>query len=142
MTTPDVRPTYAMQEIMSPLLSPAEYAKRHDMGFRTVQRYLPLGRIEGAVQGEDGRWRIPADARVLEASATTVVRQAASEVALPATSDVRLASVLGVQVPVADVAAHYGTTVRAVKRMVADGHLTGGPYGGPSGRRWVILVRP
>jgi hypothetical protein len=128
-------------EILSPMLSPAQYAARHEMGFRTVQRYLPQGRIEGAVQGPDGRWRIPADARVLEAPVGTVVaRQAASDV-LPPAPDVRLASLLGVQVPVADVAAHYGTTVRAVKRMVADGVLSGGPYGGASGRRWVILVR-
>jgi hypothetical protein len=102
VSAPDVRPAYAV-EIVSAMLSPAEYAKRHEMGFRTVQRYLPLGRIEGAVQGEDGRWRIPADARVLDASATTVVRQAASEV-IPPAADVRLASVLDTLPALLDVA--------------------------------------
>jgi hypothetical protein len=138
MSAPDVRPAYAV-EIMSAMLSPAEYAKRHEMGFRTVQRYLPLGRIEGAVQGQDGRWRIPADARVLDASATTVVRQAASEVVPPA-ADVRLASIGGL-VPLEDVAQLLGTTVGGVRRMAADGLLVMGRYGPRGALRVYVAPR-
>ena len=124
MSTSDVRQTYAV-EIMSAMLSPAAYAKRHEMGFRTVQRYLPLGRIEGAVQGEDGRWKIPADARVLDGG-TPDVRPAQS-VAVTRTPDVRPA--YGQLVPIADFAAAVGTSVYQVRRMIADGLLSGGNYG-------------
>jgi hypothetical protein len=123
---------------MAPMLSPAQYAARHEMGFRTVQRYLPLGRIDGAVQGEDGRWRIPADARVLDAAPGTSVVRPAQSTEVTVTPGVRPAYG-GQLVPVADVAAVLGTSVHQVRRMIADGLLQGGTYG-PRGSV-VVFVR-
>jgi hypothetical protein len=127
VSAPDVRQAYAV-EVLSAMLTPSAYAARHDLGHRTVQRYLEQGRLEGAVKDDDGRWRIPADAQVVRKSATTVVRQAASDVA-PPTPDVRLASPLGALLTLEDVAAALGTNVWGVRRLADAGHLVVGPFG-------------
>lgn len=129
-------------EILAADLSPADYVRHRrelgdKIGHRTVQRYLPLGRIEGAWQDDGGRWHVPADARVLPAGGTVAVRRATVDAAPPA-PDVRPASPFGMLVPLEDAAAALGTTVGGVRRLADGGHLVLGPFG-PHGslRVWV-----
>jgi len=135
-------------EILAADLSPAEYVRRsvergEPIGHRTVQRYLPLGRIEGAWQDEAGRWHIPADARVLPASATVAVRRAAADVA-PPTPDVRPAShlELGQLYTLEDAAQMLGTDRGGILRMGRDGLLVVGRYGPGPGRPFRVYRAP
>jgi hypothetical protein len=111
--------TYEL-EIQRPMLSPREFAdRRDDIAFRTVQRYLPLGRIEGAVQGPDGRWQVPADARILPGSAVTTTPDVRAAYAL---EDVRTPDVRPAYLPpglhtLEEVAAFYGTTPSRIRLM-------------------------
>ncbi|MGY4645878.1 hypothetical protein [Cellulomonas sp. URHB0016] len=90
VTAPDVRQASAI-EVMTTMLSKEKYSEKTGIAPRTLDRYLPEGRIEGAVKDSRGAWRIPADARLLPS--TAVVRQAEPDV-VPPPPDVRLADAI------------------------------------------------
>jgi hypothetical protein len=115
-----------MNQAYDVMLTREQWGELHGYKGRTMQRYLAEGRIPGAVKDERGNWSIPSTAQLTAASSTSVVRQAySSEVA--ATPDVRPA--YGQLVPIADFADAVGTSVYQVRRMIADGLLSGGNYG-------------
>jgi hypothetical protein len=138
MTAPDVRQASAMIEVMTTMLSKEAYSAKTGIAPRTLDRYLPEGRIEGAVKDSRGAWRIPADAPVLPS--TAVVRQAEPDV-VPPPPDVRLADALAVLpafVDVATAARLLGVPADVVRENV--GELEGRQWGRQSkhGRTWVI----
>lgn len=58
------------------MLTPQQWADAHGVVIRTVRRYLDAGRLVGAVQGDDGRWMIPATATPTDAGPSTTIATA------------------------------------------------------------------
>lgn len=130
------------------LLTVSEYAARHNLGHRTVQRYISGGQLPTASKDHKGKWRIPADAMPTEPPAAHpapappgAVPAVTSAAPLRTTShDVRQTyaaptrdreqpAVLGMLGTLEEAAQALGTTVGGVRRLASDGHLIVGRYG-------------
>lgn len=117
------------------MLTVKQYAQHHNLGHRTVQRYLTDGRLPTAKKTKAG-WKIPVhamptaedDAPVPAKRQAADVRQASATAHDPVPSPAP-SGVLGMLGTLDDAAAALGTTKGGVRRLAKDGHLIVGPYG-------------
>lgn len=130
------------------MLTTAEFAKLHGKNIRTVKRWLELERVVGAVQLENGRWMIPADAPLLMSNAVDKVEEGRAVAAKAVMGAGVLAPaglpdvdpLVGGVIPIAEVARRLKTTEGGVHRLAEAGRLDLGKYGPRAS--WAVYVPP